>query len=324
MSTLSRNQRNRWSALLSSIVIGWTACPALAADGDKPCEWALRVADRSATPGRVQGPARLALQRDAGEDTIGVADIAILSSQACAKGIYDESEAPGHRYLDYGIEYHLDTNPDKPSERISASFVYTRTWSPPTRESEAGHKTLQLLGEFGRDIEGDRSIAHLGAQFAYFPTTREGRFRRSLMGGEFGRKDETDVTPLFVYEILPQVDYFAGYQPDGIQDRLDAAYAGGTVKLEWVPFARNRERLHGFYASATWTGQIKLSGDESLPDTYTWTSASIGYRFEQPHTNSKSTIAIALDYEKGRSPDNGFMDSEGFVLALKYSLGMPR
>lgn len=319
MHARSQNGRTLVLAICAAMGAAGSAMPALANDDDDACEWALRVADRSATPGRVQGPARLALQRDAGEGTIGVADIAVMSSQACSM-----DERPGHRYLDYGLEYHLDTNPDGPAERVSASIAYTRTWSPPTRDSEDPHRTLQLFGEFGRDIEGGRSVAHLGAGFASFPTTHQGAFHRSLLGGEFGRSDGDDPTPLFVYEVLPQVDYFVGYQPKDIDDRLDAAYAGGSVKLEWVPFPRKRERLHGFYASAGWTGQRKLWGDDLLPDTYTWTSTSIGYRFEPEVARGKSSIAIALDYEKGRSPDNGFVSSEGFVLALKYSLGVTR
>jgi hypothetical protein len=319
MHAKTRNGRTVALALCVAMGASGGAMPALADNGDDACEWTLRVADRFATPGRVQGPARLALQRDAGEDTIGVADIATMSSKACSM-----DDKPGHRYLDYGLEYHLDTNPDAPAERVSAAIAYIRTWSPPSRDSDAPHRTLQLFGKFGRDIEGGRTVAHLGAGFASFPTTRQGVFRRSLLGGEVGRSDDEDPTPLFVYEILPQADYFVGYQPKSITERLDAAYAGGSVKFEWVPFPRKRERLHGLYASAGWTGQHRIAGDDLLPDTYTWTSASIGYRFEQKGANGRSSIAIALDYEKGRSPDNGFVSSEGFVLALKYSLGMTR
>lgn len=315
MPTRIMTHSMRVQALLAALAVCGVAVSVQAAD--RSCEWGLRVADRSETPGRVLGPARLALQRDAGADTLGVADIAVLSEEQCAT-------VNGHRYLDYGIEYHLDTDPDAPVERLSGSIVYTRTWSPSSRDSTESHRTLQLSGEFGRDVEAGRTAAHLGAAFAVFPTTRNGEFRRGPLGGEIGRADENDPVPLVVYELIPRVDYFAGYQPKAIEQRLDAAYAGGMFKAEWVPFASRRVRLHGFYASASWTGQRKMWGDDLLPTTYTSTSASVGYRFEQPGESRHSSIAIALDYEKGRSPDDGFVRSEGFVLALKYSLGLSR
>jgi hypothetical protein len=317
MGAISMKNGQRALAVGAALAACAAVVPAPVLADDGKCEWGLLVAHSAPVTGRIPEPARLALQRDAGADTIGVADIALLTDRQCAA-------ERGHSYLDFGLEYHLDTDPDAPTERVSGSIAYTRTWSPLTRDDTHPYQKLQFFGEFGRDIEAGRSAAHLGASYVRFPTTSGGKFRRGPLGGEIDRKNSEDVTPLLRYEVSPQVDYFVGYQPKDVEDRLDAAYAGATAKAEWVPFSSSRGGLHGFYASVKWTGQRRLWGDEPLPRSYTWTTASVGYRFEQPEETRKSFVAIALDYEKGRSPDDGFVRSEGFVLALKYSLAIER
>ena len=319
MNTSMVTIRRSWIvalALLSSLANAQYAIGAPGGADDDDCERGLLVSDRSETPGRIQGPAKLALQHTASRDTVGVADIAVLYGKTCAT-------EGGHQSVDYGLEYHLDSSSDAPLEQLSATLVYTRSWSPSARDSDDVYRKLQVFGEFGRNIEAGRTAAHLGAGFSMFPTMRNGEARRGLMGGEFSREDGEDSSSLFVYEIVPQADYFVGYQPSDIPKRLDAAYVGTAVKWEWVPYPKKLKHLHGVYVSAEWVGQRKLWGDNQLPDSVNRTSASIGYRFvEEPM--QRYSIAIALDYKKGRLPDSGFVADEGFVLALKYKLGINR
>jgi hypothetical protein len=305
--------------LCATILVCLSSAAAYAQDGDDKCERGLMVRNQLERPGIVPGPARLALQHTAGERSFALADIAIFSGRACAGAV-------NNSFLDYGLEYHLNQSAVARMEKAAAVFSYTRTSYdiPETAGGEAGsQRSVQYFLKFGRDIENNGRTTHVGANFSAFEFAgNDGSSGKKQgtgwLGGQFKRPDNGAA---FEYQIIPGLEYFAGYQPEDIEDRLEAGYAGATARWTWSPFPRSRKHLQGVYVSAEWTGRRRLWGDELLPRSANLTTVGVGYSFTDESLNyRKSKISLALDFEKGRDPENGFMMDETFFLALKYSL----
>ncbi len=319
-------------ATLSVAILGiFTAGEAFAQSSDGPdCRPSLLIRDRLDLSGQAEKPATVTLQHTAGSKTFGVADIAVMGDVPClASGSLEQR-------FGYGVGYHLNTSGDAPSEQVGAGLTYQVSWKRGGVEPSQGNGTydgtmyaFSVSAEYGRDIEKDMDTGRLGLWFNAFPLGKRNDVEDPLIrktgwfAGRIQRKNSEgplQIDEVLFYELSPGIEYFSGYQPAGFPDALHAAYGAITANATWSPFAG--KATHEIYLRSDLVFRSKLSGDDALPDDASTLSLALGYRLNSdPDRNSiKRKASIELAFEKGRSPEQGFVKDETFFLRFTYLL----
>lgn len=293
------------------------SAPAFADEG--LCDSNLRIRNRLDKPGFVLKPASVALQHSAGEDTVGLAQVAAMYARECGSG-------NAQSQFELGGEYHLNTSDDAPVELANGGATYSYGWSNAEMPLAGTWKEFTAVAKYGRNIEKDTTMRYVGVDFAATALSGMGpdgyRHGVGWLGGE-GLKE--DNTPLYAYGVRPGLEYYSGYQPEEAESTLDGVFATVSVAADWYPFPKIGTGNIRLFAD--WTTRQRQSGDDALPESANLGGAGIAYQFLDTKTadgKSKQVAAVSLEYRVGRDPDSGFLRDESFELVLTYTFDRQR
>jgi hypothetical protein len=325
---------------MSGHLLATTVCLALAglwgadtrAANRNDCDQSLLIRDTLDLSGDADNPAIVTLQRAAGEDIFGVADIAIMGDSLC-RTVGDNDLRFG-----YGVDYHLDTSEEERAESIGAGFALSYAWGADREPSQIGAgqdlghwRRIAVSAQYGRDIEQNLSIAHIETFFDSMPigarrtTEKSGDLveKIGMLGGKIQRRLEGEdgrpiiSPPIFFYQFRPGAEYFHGYQPANVTRTSSATYVALAGSAKWQPNAGTDG--HPVYLRTEAIFRRKLGGDRTLPDAANHALIALGYEFQRtPSTGFRQKSSIELSYRVGRIAERGFDREESLQLTFTY------